>query len=206
MAAITLLIKVTKHVQENAQKFVLAKKTESSQLNDILGWFTIGLLPSPCLAPDIDLIKQIPSQANQVLHGFLTFPLTPTSIILGLSITLASLSPFSTIPMIQLWLPWIGINIIKLEIFSCQQSDVPPAFPYLCIKRPPLPSASRSGDRQTPQGRDLGGDIYNVGINSPKKFESPWARPQGWPLSFSRAEDNLSMWASTGRLWMTKLT
>ena len=102
--------KATKHLQENAQKFVLAKKTESSQLDDILGWFTIGLLPSPCLAPDIDLIKQIPSQANQVLHGFLTFPLTPTSIILGLSITLASLSPFSTIPMIQLWLPCIEIK------------------------------------------------------------------------------------------------
>ena len=36
MAAITLLTKVTKHVQENAQKFVLAKKTESSQLDDFL--------------------------------------------------------------------------------------------------------------------------------------------------------------------------
>ena len=104
----------------------------------------------------------------------------------------------------------VALNLDKIlsnsTLFSYQQSDVPPAFPYLCKKRPPLPSASRSGDRQTPQGRDLGGDIYNVGINSLKKFESPWARPQGWPLSFSRAEDNLSMWASTGRLWMTKLT
>ena len=110
MAAITLLTKLTKRVQENASKFVLAKKTESSQLNDILGWITTGLLPSLCLAPDIDLIKQRPSHAIQVLHVFLTFPLTPTSIILGLSITLASLSPFSTIPMIQLWLPWIEMK------------------------------------------------------------------------------------------------
>ena len=58
MAAIIMFTKPTKHLQKNAQKFVLAKKTESSQLNDILGWVTIGLLPSPCLAPDIDLIRQ----------------------------------------------------------------------------------------------------------------------------------------------------
>jgi len=37
MAAIIMLTKATKHLQENAQKFVLAKKTESSQLDDILG-------------------------------------------------------------------------------------------------------------------------------------------------------------------------
>jgi len=35
MAAITLLTKVTKQLQENASKFVLAKKTKSSQLNGI---------------------------------------------------------------------------------------------------------------------------------------------------------------------------
>ena len=71
----------------------------------------------------------------------------------------------------------VALNLDKIlsnsTLFSYQQSDVPPAFPYLCKKRPPLPSASRSGDRQTPQGRDLGGDNYNVGINSLKKFESP---------------------------------
>ena len=159
MAAITLLTKLTKRVQENASKFVLAKKTESSQLNDILGWVTTGLLPSPCLAPDIDLIKQIPSQANQVLHGFLTFPLTPTSIILGLSITLASLSPFSTIPMIQLWLPWIEIKYYQTRIFllstvstsnlSISLQKAAASSLGITIRRPPDTSGQR------PWGRHL---------------------------------------------------
>ena len=67
-----------------------------------------------------------PLHAVQVLHVFLTFPI-PTSIILGLSITLASLSPLSTIPMIQLWLPCIEIkneNSLTFFVHICIPSAI----------------------------------------------------------------------------------
>ena len=159
MAAITLLTKVTKQLQENASKFVLAKKTKSSQLNGIFDWVTTGLLLSPYLAPGIDLIKQRPSRAIQVLHVFLAFPLTPTSIILGLSITLASLSPLSTIPMIQLWLPWIEIKYYQTRIFllstvrrtsnlSISLQKAAASSLGITIRRPPDTSGQRPWGRQ----------------------------------------------------------
>ena len=91
-----------------------------------------------------------------------------TSIILGLSITLASRWPLSTIPMIQLWFP-SNLSMSLQKAAACSLG--------MTIRRPPDTSGQR-----------------------------PCARPHGWPFSFSRAVDSRSIWANTGRLWMTKLT
>ena len=113
-----------------------------------------------------------PLHAIQVLHVFLTFPI-PTSIILGLSITLASLSPLSTIPMIQLWLPCIEIKNYQTRHFflstvrrtsslSISLQKAAASSLGITIRRPPDTSGQR------PWGTQL-----QCWHKKSRKFESP---------------------------------